>query len=170
MVSFNAINREKKTKKRIVIRFQNSIRKRKTKKKLKIFFFWATEKEKRRALSEFEFHFLPDEEKRKTKMEVQFCFSTAKKNENIIWVSFSYAIENRWALRYTDYCSIIVLVFGRFSMYSPGHINPRGQDSLSTISFRAPIFRSGLEVRSNKNSYTNPVSTECILQTVKNAD
>ena len=39
--------------------------------------------------------------------------------------------------------------------------------------FRAPIFRSGLEARSNKNSNTNPVSTKCWLQTAyrtQNAD
>ena len=56
-------------------------------------------------------------------MEVQFAFPLQRKtkNENTIWVSFSYAIENRLALRYTDYCSIIVLVFGSSSMYSPGH-------------------------------------------------
>ena len=50
------------------------------------------------------------------------------------------------------------------STYSP-HINHSGQDSLTKISFRAPIFRSGLEARSNKNSNTNLVSTECRLQT-----
>ena len=39
--------------------------------------------------------------------------------------------------------------------------------------FPAPLFRSGLEARSNKNSNTNPVSTKCRLQTadrVQNAD
>ena len=50
------------------------------------------------------------------------------------------------------------------STYSP-HINHGGQDSLTRIFFRAPIFRSGLEARSNKNSNTNPVSTKCRLQT-----
>ena len=30
---------------------------------------------------------------------------------------------------------------------------------------RAPVFRSGLEARSNKNSNTSPVSTKCRLQT-----
>ena len=43
-------------------------------------------------ISEFEFRFLPGGKKRETKMEVQFCFFTAKKNENEIWVSFSYTI------------------------------------------------------------------------------
>ena len=50
------------------------------------------------------------------------------------------------------------------STYSP-HISHSGQDSLTRIFFRAPIFRSGLEARSNKNSNTNPVSTKCRLQT-----
>ena len=39
--------------------------------------------------------------------------------------------------------------------------------------FRAPIFRSGLEARSNKNSNTNPVIKKCRLLTadrVQNAD
>ena len=58
------------------------------------------------------------------------------------------------------------------STYSP-HINHSGQYSLTRIFFRAPIFRSGLEARSNQNSNTNPVSTKCGLQTadrVQNAD
>ena len=41
------------------------------------------------------------------------------------------------------------------------------------IFFRAPIFRSGLEARSNKNSNTNPVSKKCrrqITDRVQNAD
>ena len=44
---------------------------------------------------------------------------------------------------------MIVLVLGSSSTYSP-HINHSGQDSLTKIIFRAPIFRSGLEARSNK--------------------
>ena len=35
----------------------------------------------------------------------------------------------------------------------------------STIFFRAPLFRSRLEARSNKKGNTNPVSTKCRLQT-----
>ena len=65
-----------------------------------------------------------------------------------------------------------MLFLGSSSTYSP-HINHSGQDSLTKISFRAPIFRSGLEARSNKNSNTNPVSTKCWLQTAyrtQNAD
>ena len=38
----------------------------------------------------------------KTKMGVQFRFSAAKKKKEIKFVSFSYTIENRLALRYTD--------------------------------------------------------------------
>ena len=41
------------------------------------------------------------------------------------------------------------------------------------IFFRAPIFRSGPEARSNKNSNTNPVSKKCrqqIADRVQNAD
>ena len=44
---------------------------------------------------------------------------------------------------------MIVLVLGSSSTYSP-HINHSGQDSLTEIIFRAPIFRSGFEARSNK--------------------
>ena len=44
---------------------------------------------------------------------------------------------------------MIVLVLGSSSTYSP-HINHSGQDSLTKTIFRAPIFRSGLEARSNK--------------------
>ena len=72
-------------------------------------------------------------------MEVQFRFFTAKKNENKIWVWFSYAIENRLALRYTDYCSIIVLVLGNFSIYSP-HINHSGQDILTKFLIKSQYF------------------------------
>ena len=96
-------------------------------------------------------------------MEVQFRFFTAKKNEKRNF-RFSYAIENRLALRYTDYCSIIVLVLGNSSIYSP-HINHSGQDILTKISYQAPIFLSGLEARLNKSNNTNPVSAECRLQT-----
>ena len=57
-------------------------------------------------------------------MEIQFRFSLQRKtkNENKIWVWFFYAIENRLALRYTDNCSIIVLVFGNSSINSPASI------------------------------------------------
>ena len=41
----------------------------------------------------------PAEKKCKTEMEVQFRCFAAKKSENKICVSFSYAIENRLALR-----------------------------------------------------------------------
>ena len=61
-------------------------------------------------------------------------------------------------------CSIIVLVLGSSPTYSL-HINHSGHDSLTEIFFRAPMFRSGLEARSNKNSNTNSVSTKCRLQT-----
>ena len=67
---------------------------------------------------------------------------------------------------------MIVLVLGSSSTYSP-HINHSGQDSLTKIYFRAPIFRFGLEAPSNKNSNANPVGTKCRLQTadrVRNAD
>ena len=37
-------------------------------------------------------------------------------------------------------------------------------DSLTKFFFRAPIFRSRLESRSNKNNNTNPISTKCRLQ------
>ena len=57
-----------------------------------------------------------------------------------------------------------MLFLGSSSKYSP-HINYSGQDGLTEFFFRAPIFRSGLEARSNKNSNANPVSTECRLQT-----
>ena len=77
----------------------------------------------------------------------------------------------RLHLVYSNHYSIIVLVLGSSSTYSE-HINYSGQDGLN-IFFRAPLFRSGLEARSNKNSNTNPVSTKCRLQTadrVQNAD
>ena len=57
--------------------------------------------------------------KRKWKSNFVFSLQRKTKNENKIWVWFSYAIENRLALRYTDYCSIIVLVLGNSSIYSP---------------------------------------------------
>ena len=99
-------------------------------------------------------------EKRKWKSNFVFSLQRKTKNENKIWVWFSYAIENRLALRYTDYCSIIVLVLGNSSIYSP-HINHSGQDILTKISYQAPIFLSGLEARLNKSNNTNPVSADC---------
>ena len=129
-------------------------------------FFWATEKEKRRALSEFEIRFLPDEEKCKTKIEVQFAFPLQRKtkNENTIWVSFSYAIENRLALRYTDYCSIIVLVFRSSSMYSPDLRLVRTKTALPIRSVQSIDCIPGKKCR---------LVTKCRLQTadgVQNAD
>ena len=53
-----------------------------------------------------------------------------------------------------------MLFLGSSLKYSP-HINHSGQDSLTKIFFRVPILRSGLEARSNKNSNTNPVTTDC---------
>ena len=50
------------------------------------------------------------------------------------------------------------------STYSP-NINQSGQDSLTIIFFWAPIFRSGLEARWNKNNSTNRVSKKCRQQT-----
>ena len=47
-----------------------------------------------------------------------------------------------------------MLVLGSSSTYS-----------LTKFFFRAPIFRSGLQARSNKTSDTNLVSTKCRLQT-----
>ena len=70
----------------------------------------------------------------------------------------------RLQLVQSNHCFIIVLFLRSSSTYSP-HINHSGQDTLSKIFFRAPIFRSGLEARSNKNSNTNPVSKKCRLQT-----
>ena len=64
-------------------------------------------KEKQRACSEFEFRFLPGGEKTKNDNESPISFFCCRekrktKNENKICVSFSYTIENRLALRYTD--------------------------------------------------------------------
>ena len=55
-------------------------------------------------------------------------------------------------------------VLGSSLTYDP-HINHSGEDSLTKISLGAPIFWSGREARSNKNSNTTPVSTVCRLQT-----
>ena len=143
-------------------------------------FFWATEKEKRRALSEFEIRFLPDEEKCKTKMEVQFAFPLQRKtkNENTIWVSFSYAIENRLALRYTDYCSIIVLVFGSSSMYSPGHTSILAAKIVSLTFLSELRTKTAIPIRSVQSVDCIPgkkcrLVTKCRLQIadrVQNAD
>ena len=143
-------------------------------------FFWATEKEKRRALSEFEIRFLPDEEKCKTKMEVQFAFPLQRKteNENTIWVSFSYAIENRLALRHTDYCSIIVLVFGSSSMYSPGHTSILAAKIVSLTFLSELRTKTAIPIRSVQSVDCIPgkkcrLVTKCRLQIadrVQNAD
>ena len=53
-----------------------------------------------------------------------------------------------------------MLFLGSSLIYSP-HINHSGQDSPTKIFFRVSILRSGLEARSNKNSNTNPVATDC---------
>ena len=82
-------------------------------------------------------------------------------SETVILASHAFAFVFNWYKSY--HYSIIVLVLGSFSTYSK-HINHSGQDGLN-IFFRAPLFRSGLEARSNKNSNTNPVSTKCRLQT-----
>ena len=134
-------------------------------------FFWATEKEKRRALSEFEIRFLPDEEKCETKMEVQFAFPLQRKteNENTIWVSFSYAIENRLALRHTDYCSIIVLVFGSSSMYSPGHTSILAAKIVSLTFLSELRTKTAIPIRSVQSVDCIPgkkcrLVTKCRLQ------
>ena len=94
-------------------------------------------------------------------MEVQFCYSTAKKNEKRKYnLSFLFLCKVHGLLLY--HCAFL---WEFFNVQSRPRINPSGQDSLTKISFRALIFRSGLETRSNKNSNTNPVSTECRLQT-----
>ena len=121
-------------------------------------------------------------------MEVQFCFSTAKKNENTIWVSFSYAIENRLALRYTDYCSIIVLFFGSSSMYSPGHASILAAKIVSLKFLSEPQYfgpdlrlvrtKTAIPIRSVQSVDCRPgkkclLVTKCRLQTadrVQNAD
>ena len=64
-------------------------------------------------------------EKRKWKFDFVFSPQRKTKNGNKFWVSFSYAIENRLELRYTDHCSFIVLVLGSSSMYSPNQCEPR---------------------------------------------
>ena len=90
-------------------------------------------------------------------------------SETVILASHAFAFVFIWYKSY--HYSIIVLVLGSFSTYSK-HINHSGQDGLN-IFFRAPLFRSGLEARLDKNSNTNPVSTKCRLQTadrVQNAD
>ena len=82
-------------------------------------------------------------------------------SETVILASHAFAFVFNWYKSY--HYSIIVLVLGSFSTYSK-HINHSGQDGLN-IFFRAPLFRSGLEARSDKNSNTNPVSTKYRLQT-----
>ena len=58
-----------------------------------------------------------------------------------------------------------MLFIGSSSTYSP-HINQSGQGNPTKFFFELrPVFRYGLEARSNKNSNTNPVSTKCRLQT-----
>ena len=58
-------------------------------------------------------------------------------------------------------------MLGSSSTYN-SHINHSGQDSVSKFFWGAPIFRSGLKARSNKNININPISTKCRQST--NAD
>ena len=167
MVSFNAINREKKTKKRIVIRFQNSIRKRKTKKKLKIFFFEPQKKKNgEHKVNSNSVSFLTRKNvKLKWKSNLLFhCKENEKRKYNLSFIFLcnwkSVGTKVHGLLLY--HCACLRELF---NVQSRPHINPSGQDSLTNISFRALIFRSGLEARSNKNSITNPVSTEYRLHT-----
>ena len=100
-------------------------------------------------------------------MEVQFAFPLQRKtkNENTIWVSFSYAIENRLALRYTDYCSIIVLVFGSSSMYSPGHTSILAAKIVSLTFLSEPQY-FGPDLRLVRTKTALPIrsvqSVDCI--------
>ena len=78
-------------------------------------------------------------EKRKWKCNFVFSLQRAKKDENKIWVSFSYAIENRWALRiialslclspgtlqYTVHTSIIAAkIVSLKSLFEPRYFGP----------------------------------------------
>ena len=57
------------------------------------------------------------------------------------------------------------IIIALFLYISCPHINHSSHDGLNRVFFRAPIFRFGLEARSNRNSNTNPFSTRCRLQT-----
>ena len=59
-----------------------------------------------------------------------------------------------------------MLFLGSSSTYSP-HINHSGQHSPTKLFIRGPIFRYGLEARSNKTSSINPVNTKCRQRTVE---
>ena len=104
-------------------------------------------------------------------MEVQFAFPLQRKTkyENTIWVSFSYAIENRLALRYTDYCSIIVLVFGSSSMYSPGHTSILAAKIVSLTFLSELRTKTAIPIRSVQSVDCIPgkkcrLVTKCRLQ------
>ena len=120
-------------------------------------------------------------EKRKWKSNFVIPLQRKTKNENTIWVSFSYA-------RYTDYCSIIVLFFGSSSMYSPGHASILAAKIVSLKFLSEPQYfgpdltlvrtKTAIPIRSVQSVDCRPgkkcrLVTKCRLQTadrVQNAD
>ena len=79
-----------------------------------------------------------------------------------------YSVSRAFALVFCWYKVIIALSWS----FSSGALQHTVHSSIIAVKIvslkfflRAPIFRSGLEARSNKNSNTNPVSKKCRLQT-----
>ena len=70
----------------------------------------------------------------------------------------------RLQLVQSNHCFIIVLFLRSSSTYSP-HINHSGQDTLSKIFFRAPIFRSRLARTKTAIPIRSVKNADCRLQT-----